>query len=92
MTAQADSRGQRKVLKVAVGAGANFPFYDRGVEITAVDFSPEMLRKQKRPQRSTEFGRISSSPTLSASPFLPNLSTLWSQPCHCADTKIPSRC
>ena len=32
------------VLEVAVGAGANFPFYDRNkVNVTAVDFSPEML-------------------------------------------------
>ncbi|GAB6928660.1 class I SAM-dependent methyltransferase [Paenibacillus sp. JCM 10914] len=34
------------VLEVAVGAGANFPFYDKDrVHITAVDFSPEMLRR-----------------------------------------------
>jgi ubiquinone/menaquinone biosynthesis C-methylase UbiE len=34
-----------KVLEVAVGAGANFHFYSKDVEVTAVDFSGEMLRK-----------------------------------------------
>jgi ubiquinone/menaquinone biosynthesis C-methylase UbiE len=41
------SAAKGKVLEVAVGAGANFPFYGHGLEITAVDFSPEMLRKAK---------------------------------------------
>ena len=36
-----------KVLEVAVGAGANFQYYPRGVEVTAVDFSGEMLKKAK---------------------------------------------
>jgi ubiquinone/menaquinone biosynthesis C-methylase UbiE len=35
-----------ELLEVAVGAGANFPYYDRNrVQVTAVDFSPEMIRK-----------------------------------------------
>ncbi|WP_256759344.1 class I SAM-dependent methyltransferase [Cohnella sp. WQ 127256] len=33
------------VLELAVGAGANFPFYPAGVQITATDFSAEMLKK-----------------------------------------------
>lgn len=39
-----------KVLEVGVGAGANFPYYDRNMvgEITGVDFSLEMLRSAKR--------------------------------------------
>lgn len=38
-----------KVLELAVGAGANFPYYNRDtIELTAVDFSPEMLRSAKR--------------------------------------------
>ncbi|MFG1734692.1 class I SAM-dependent methyltransferase [Paenibacillus sp. 843] len=37
------------VLEVAVGAGANFPFYQRDkVNVTAVDFSPEMLNRARR--------------------------------------------
>lgn len=33
------------VLEVSVGAGNNFPFYPKGVHITAVDFSPKMIEK-----------------------------------------------
>lgn len=36
-----------KVLEIAVGAGANFHFYPKDVEVTAVDFSSEMLSKAK---------------------------------------------
>lgn len=36
------------VLELAVGAGANFPYYPPGVQITAIDFSPAMLDKAKR--------------------------------------------
>ncbi|TXK74023.1 class I SAM-dependent methyltransferase [Paenibacillus sp. N3.4] len=36
-----------RVLEVAVGAGANFQFYPKDVEVTAVDFSNEMLSKAK---------------------------------------------
>jgi len=41
-----DARG--KTLEVAVGAGANFPFYPSGVRVTAVDFSGAMLDKARR--------------------------------------------
>jgi ubiquinone/menaquinone biosynthesis C-methylase UbiE len=42
-----DVSGQ--VLEVAVGAGANLPFYQRDkVELTAVDFSPEMLSRARQ--------------------------------------------
>jgi ubiquinone/menaquinone biosynthesis C-methylase UbiE len=36
------------VLEVAVGAGANFPYYPPDALVTAVDFSPEMLKKAKQ--------------------------------------------
>jgi ubiquinone/menaquinone biosynthesis C-methylase UbiE len=43
------------VLEVAVGAGANFPFYNRSkVDVTAVDFSPEMLSRAR--QMTSELG------------------------------------
>jgi ubiquinone/menaquinone biosynthesis C-methylase UbiE len=35
------------VLELAVGAGANFPFYPPGIKITAADFSEAMLEKAK---------------------------------------------
>lgn len=36
------------VLEVAVGAGANFPYYPQGVRVTAIDFSGAMLEKAKQ--------------------------------------------
>lgn len=39
---------QGRVLELSVGAGANFPFYPKEVEVTAVDFSREMLTKAKQ--------------------------------------------
>jgi ubiquinone/menaquinone biosynthesis C-methylase UbiE len=33
------------ILEVGVGTGKNFPFYPKDARITAVDFSPEMLRQ-----------------------------------------------
>lgn len=37
------------VLEIAVGAGANFPFYDMDhMRLTAVDFSPVMLQRARR--------------------------------------------
>lgn len=42
------SHATGKVLELAVGAGANFPFYPSGVKVTATDFSEVMLEKAKR--------------------------------------------
>lgn len=33
-----------EVLELAVGAGANFPYYPDGIKLTATDFSPDMLK------------------------------------------------
>jgi ubiquinone/menaquinone biosynthesis C-methylase UbiE len=38
-----------KVLELAVGAGANFPFYPQDVDITAVDFSQQILIRPNKP-------------------------------------------
>ncbi|WP_054950085.1 class I SAM-dependent methyltransferase [Numidum massiliense] len=43
-----------QVLELGVGAGANFPFFDARVEVTAVDFSPEMLQKAR--EAAAEYG------------------------------------
>lgn len=47
-------QAEGKVLELAVGAGANFAFYPSDLEVTAVDFSPQMLSKAK--QASVEYG------------------------------------
>ncbi|WP_195574258.1 class I SAM-dependent methyltransferase [Paenibacillus sp. 1001270B_150601_E10] len=42
------STAEGKVLEVAVGAGANFPYYPASVSVTATDFSEAMLTKARR--------------------------------------------
>jgi phosphatidylethanolamine/phosphatidyl-N-methylethanolamine N-methyltransferase len=37
----------KKVLEVGVGTGKNFPYYPADAEITAIDFSEEMLRRAR---------------------------------------------
>lgn len=46
-----DAKGD--VLELAVGAGANFPFYPSGVKVTATDFSTEMMKKAQEAARET---------------------------------------
>lgn len=41
-----DAKG--RVLEIAVGAGGNFQFYRRDVQVTAFDFSPLMVERAKR--------------------------------------------
>ncbi|MDQ0192792.1 class I SAM-dependent methyltransferase [Paenibacillus wynnii] len=41
------SHAKGDVLELAVGAGANFPFYPSGIKVTAADFSEAMLEKAK---------------------------------------------
>ncbi len=43
-----------KVLEVGVGTGANLASYPGDLEITAIDFSPNMLRYARR--RASELG------------------------------------
>jgi len=46
-----------RVLEVGVGTGKNFPYYPKGIEITAIDFSPGML-KRARKKASAEDVRV----------------------------------
>ncbi len=39
--------GNSRVLEIGVGTGNNFPYYPADAEITAVDFSEEMLKRAK---------------------------------------------
>lgn len=36
-----------RILEVGVGTGKNFPYHPAGAEITAIDFSPEMLKRAR---------------------------------------------
>ena len=38
--------GQR-ILEVGVGTGHNFPYYPAGIEVTAIDLSPNMLKRAR---------------------------------------------
>ncbi|MCG1010290.1 class I SAM-dependent methyltransferase [Salinicoccus sp. ID82-1] len=49
------SGAEGRVLEVAVGAGANFPFYDADIELTGIDFSPEMLKAARTAARDYAF-------------------------------------
>ncbi len=53
----AQARGEH-ILEVGVGTGKNFQFYPENARITAIDFSPQMLkqaqRKQERKQVAVE--------------------------------------
>jgi ubiquinone/menaquinone biosynthesis C-methylase UbiE len=42
------ARAKGRILEVAVGTGRNFDFYSRGVGITGVDLSPDMLDIARR--------------------------------------------
>ena len=48
-----EARGS--VLEVGVGAGLNFSLYDENIELTAVDFSPEMLQKAESASKDYSF-------------------------------------
>lgn len=44
-----------KVLEVGIGVGLNFPLYNKNVELTGVDFSPEMLKKAQEAAKDYPF-------------------------------------
>ncbi len=37
-----------RILEVGVGTGKNLPYYPYGVEVTAIDISPRMLKRARR--------------------------------------------
>jgi ubiquinone/menaquinone biosynthesis C-methylase UbiE len=41
------------ILEVGVGTGKNFPHYPRGQSITAIDFSPAMLRRAQEKAKAS---------------------------------------
>lgn len=41
------------VLEVGVGTGKNFPHYPQGLHITAIDFSPRMLRRAEQKRQAS---------------------------------------
>lgn len=49
------SHARGEVLELAVGAGANFPYYPPDVKVTATDFSEAMLEKAKPAAKSYGF-------------------------------------
>ena len=49
------SRAEGEVLELAVGTGRNLPHYDDGIQLTGIEFSPQMLAIAHRRQR--ELGR-----------------------------------
>lgn len=48
-----EARG--KVLEVAIGSGLNFPFYSSDIELTGLDFSPEMLKTAQHAAKDYPF-------------------------------------
>jgi ubiquinone/menaquinone biosynthesis C-methylase UbiE len=46
-----------RILEAGVGTGRNFPFYPRGSEVVAIDFSPAMLARAER-RRPTATAKV----------------------------------
>ncbi|WP_339164440.1 class I SAM-dependent methyltransferase [Siminovitchia sp. FSL W7-1587] len=44
-----------KVLEVSIGAGLNFPFYNKNIELTGIDFSHEMLKSAQNAAKNYPF-------------------------------------
>ena len=55
---EAISYAQGKTLEVGVGTGKNFPFYCSDIELTAIDFSPAMLRIAREKQKNIQIKQL----------------------------------
>ncbi|MFL1677424.1 class I SAM-dependent methyltransferase [Paenibacillus dendritiformis] len=44
-----------KVLEVSIGSGLNFPFYNKNIELTGIDFSHEMLKAAQNAAKNYPF-------------------------------------
>lgn len=42
------SKAIGKTLEVGIGTGRSIPYYPKGVQLTAIDFSPKMLKKAEK--------------------------------------------
>lgn len=47
-----------RVLEVGIGVGLNYSFYKKNIELTGVDFSPEMLKKAQDAAKEYPFSSI----------------------------------
>lgn len=52
----AGARG--RVLEVGVGTGKNLPYYPEGTEITAIDFSPNMIERARQRRDTLQLEQI----------------------------------
>ena len=52
----AGARG--RILEVGVGTGKNLPYYPEGTEVTAIDFSPNMIVQARKRQDELQLKNI----------------------------------
>jgi len=58
LRAEAVSYAHKKTLEVGVGTGKNLPYYHPDIELTAVDFSPGMLRSAQEKQQNVHLKQL----------------------------------
>lgn len=51
-------KAEGRVLEVGIGVGLNYSFYKKNIELTGVDFSPEMLKKAQDAAKEYPFTSI----------------------------------